>query len=134
MLYKNFGVTRHGRVVFYDYDEIEYFTDCNVRRVPEPRNEEEEMSGEIWYTVRPHDIFRRRSGPSCSATHACARHSCATMKIYSTLPCGRAIKTGCWPDMFMTSLPIPSQNASSTAMARQHTAPPLPPLQGESHE
>ncbi len=57
MLYKNFGVTRHGRVVFYDYDEIEYLTDCNVRHVPQPRNEEEEMSGEIWYTVRPHDIF-----------------------------------------------------------------------------
>lgn len=57
MLYKNFGVTRHGRVVFYDYDEIEYLTDCNIRRVPEPRNEEEEMSGEVWYTVRPHDIF-----------------------------------------------------------------------------
>jgi isocitrate dehydrogenase kinase/phosphatase len=57
MLYKNFGVTRHGRVVFYDYDEIEYLTDCNVRRVPAPRNEEEEMSGEPWYTVGPHDIF-----------------------------------------------------------------------------
>jgi isocitrate dehydrogenase kinase/phosphatase len=57
MLYKNFGVTRHGRVVFYDYDEIEYLTDCNVRRVPPPRYEEDEMSGEPWYTVGPHDIF-----------------------------------------------------------------------------
>ncbi|MFP3549199.1 bifunctional isocitrate dehydrogenase kinase/phosphatase [Paraburkholderia sp. SIMBA_049] len=57
MLYKNFGVTRHGRVVFYDYDEIEYLTDCNVRVVPPPRNEEDEMSGEPWYTVGPHDIF-----------------------------------------------------------------------------
>ena len=57
MLYKNFGVTRQGRVVFYDYDEIEYLTDCNVRRVPAPRNEEDEMSGEPWYRVGPHDIF-----------------------------------------------------------------------------
>ena len=57
MLFKNFGVTRHGRVVFYDYDEIEYFTDCNIRDVPTPRNEEEEMSGEIWYNVGPKDIF-----------------------------------------------------------------------------
>jgi len=57
MLYKNFGVTRNGRVVFYDYDEIEYLTDCNVRRVPAPHNEEEEMSGEPWYAVGPHDIF-----------------------------------------------------------------------------
>jgi isocitrate dehydrogenase kinase/phosphatase len=57
MLWKNFGVTRHGKVVFYDYDEIETLTDCNFRRVPEPRNEEEEMSGEIWYTVQPRDVF-----------------------------------------------------------------------------
>ncbi|MDO8419091.1 MAG: bifunctional isocitrate dehydrogenase kinase/phosphatase, partial [Rubrivivax sp.] len=56
MLWKNFGVTRHGKVVFYDYDEIEYITDCNFRRVPEPRNEEEEMSGEVWYTVGPKDV------------------------------------------------------------------------------
>ncbi|AJG17589.1 bifunctional isocitrate dehydrogenase kinase/phosphatase [Cupriavidus basilensis] len=57
MLYKNFGVTRHGRVVFYDYDEIEYMTDTNVRHVPQPRNEEEELSGEVWYSVGRHDIF-----------------------------------------------------------------------------
>ena len=57
MLWKNFGVTRHGKVVFYDYDEIEYLTDCNFRKVPTPRNEEEEMSGEIWYKVGPRDVF-----------------------------------------------------------------------------
>jgi isocitrate dehydrogenase kinase/phosphatase len=57
MLWKNFGVTRNGKVVFYDYDEIEYLTDCNFRKVPEPHNEEEAMSGEIWYAVRPHDVF-----------------------------------------------------------------------------
>ena len=57
MLWKNFGVTRNGKVVFYDYDEIEYLTDCNFRKVPEPRNEEEAMSGDVWYTVRPHDVF-----------------------------------------------------------------------------
>ena len=63
MLWKNFGVTRHGKVVFYDYDEIENLTDCNFRRVPEPRNEEEEMSGEDWYTVRPRDVFPETFGP-----------------------------------------------------------------------
>ena len=57
MLWKNFGVTRHGKVVFYDYDEIEYITDCNFRRVPPPRSEEDEMSGEIWYSVGPKDVF-----------------------------------------------------------------------------
>ncbi len=57
MLYKNFGVTRHGRVVFYDYDEIEYLTDCHVRHVPPPRHEEDELSDEPWYAVGPRDIF-----------------------------------------------------------------------------
>jgi isocitrate dehydrogenase kinase/phosphatase len=63
MLWKNFGVTRHGKVVFYDYDEIEYITDCNFRKVPTPRNEEEEMSGEIWYHVGPKDIFPETFAP-----------------------------------------------------------------------
>jgi isocitrate dehydrogenase kinase/phosphatase len=63
MLWKNFGITRHGKVVFYDYDEIEYITDCNFRRVPAPRNEEEEMSGEVWYTVGPRDVFPETFGP-----------------------------------------------------------------------
>ena len=63
MLWKNFGVTRHGKVVFYDYDEIEYLTDCNFRRVPAPRNEEEEMSGEVWYHVGPKDVFPETFAP-----------------------------------------------------------------------
>lgn len=63
MLWKNFGITRHGKVVFYDYDEIEYITDCHFRRVPSPRNEEEEMSGEVWYSVGPHDVFPETFGP-----------------------------------------------------------------------
>ncbi len=63
MLWKNFGVTRNGKVVFYDYDEIEYITDCNFRRVPAPRNEEEEMSGEVWYSVGPRDVFPETFGP-----------------------------------------------------------------------
>ncbi len=54
---KNFGVTRHGRVVFYDYDEIASLTDCNFREIPQPRNEQEEMQSGTWYTVGPDDIF-----------------------------------------------------------------------------
>lgn len=57
MLLKNFGVTRHGRVVFYDYDEIMPLTDCNFRTIPKPRTEAEEMSSKPWYTVAPNDIF-----------------------------------------------------------------------------
>ena len=57
MLWKNFGVTRFGRVVFYDYDEIEYMTDCNFRRIPPAPDFETEMSGEIWYAVGKNDVF-----------------------------------------------------------------------------
>jgi isocitrate dehydrogenase kinase/phosphatase len=57
MLWKNFGVTRYGRVVFYDYDEIEYMTDCKFRRIPPPPNFEAEMSGEVWYSVSRLDVF-----------------------------------------------------------------------------
>jgi isocitrate dehydrogenase kinase/phosphatase len=57
MLLKNFGVTRHNRVVFYDYDEIAYMIDCNFRRIPPPRSIEDEMAAEPYYSVGPHDVF-----------------------------------------------------------------------------
>ena len=57
MLWKNFGVTRNGKIVFYDYDEIEYITDCRFRKVPDARSDEEELSGDVWYTVGPKDVF-----------------------------------------------------------------------------
>jgi isocitrate dehydrogenase kinase/phosphatase len=63
MLWKNFGVTRNGKVVFYDYDEIEYVSDCNFRHVPQARNEEDELSGEVWYRVGPRDVFPETFGP-----------------------------------------------------------------------
>jgi isocitrate dehydrogenase kinase/phosphatase len=57
MLFKNFGVTRQGRVVFYDYDELCYLTECNFRAIPEAPYPEMEMFGETWYSVGPDDVF-----------------------------------------------------------------------------
>lgn len=57
MLFKNFGVTPLGRVVFYDYDEVRYLTDCNFRKIPPPRYPEDEMAAEPWYDVGPNDVF-----------------------------------------------------------------------------
>ena len=57
LLLKNFGVTRHGRVIFYDYDELCQVTDCRFRDMPEPTNPEDEMRGETWFYVADNDVF-----------------------------------------------------------------------------
>src|ERR1051326_4064739 len=57
LLTKNFGVTRRGRVVFYDYDELCFLTDCNFRDMPQPTTNEQEIAAEPWFSVREHDIF-----------------------------------------------------------------------------
>lgn len=62
MLWKNFGVTRFGRVIFYDYDEIEYMTDCNFRKIPPAPNPEMEMSAEPWYPIAKNDVFPEEFG------------------------------------------------------------------------
>jgi isocitrate dehydrogenase kinase/phosphatase len=63
MLKKNFGVTRHERIVFYDYDEICYITECNFRRIPPPRDFDDVMSDQPWYSVEEHDVFPESFGP-----------------------------------------------------------------------
>ncbi|MEQ8230913.1 MAG: bifunctional isocitrate dehydrogenase kinase/phosphatase [Gammaproteobacteria bacterium] len=57
LLLKNFGVSRHGRVMFYDYDELCLVTDCEFRDVPPARDFDDEMRAESWFHVGPHDIF-----------------------------------------------------------------------------
>ncbi len=57
LLLKNFGVTRHGRIVFYDYDELSLLTDCNFRSLPVATTDDEELAGEPWFYVGDRDIF-----------------------------------------------------------------------------
>jgi isocitrate dehydrogenase kinase/phosphatase len=57
LLLKNFGVTSHGRVIFYDYDEICLVSDCVFRDLPQPSCEEEETSAEPWFHYGPRDVF-----------------------------------------------------------------------------
>ncbi len=57
MLWRNFGVTSYGRVVFYDYDEIEYLNDVNFRRIPPAPDAEAELASEPWYAVMRNDVF-----------------------------------------------------------------------------
>ena len=57
LLLKNFGVTQHNRIIFYDYDEVSLVTDCNFRDIPESNHIEDEMQADTWYYVGEHDIF-----------------------------------------------------------------------------
>jgi len=70
MLLKNFGVTRHGRVIFYDYDEITYMNQVNFRVKPKAVTEEQLYAAEPWYSVLPGDMF-----PEEIATFALANPS-----------------------------------------------------------
>jgi isocitrate dehydrogenase kinase/phosphatase len=57
MLLKNFGITRHGRVICYDYDELCLLSDCRFRHIPPPRSPEEEIAAEPWFPVGEPDVF-----------------------------------------------------------------------------
>jgi isocitrate dehydrogenase kinase/phosphatase len=57
ILLKNFGVTRHGRVVFYDYDELCLLTDCRFRKIPQGRDFADDFQAEPWFYVGKNDIF-----------------------------------------------------------------------------
>ncbi|HYV84599.1 MAG TPA: bifunctional isocitrate dehydrogenase kinase/phosphatase [Patescibacteria group bacterium] len=57
MLLKNFGVSRHGRLIFYDYEELCRLTDCHFRILPEPRDDWEDGGAEPWFHVGERDIF-----------------------------------------------------------------------------
>ena len=63
LLLKNFGVTRHGRVIFYDYDELAPLTECRFRRVPEARSIDDELAAEPWFSVAEHDVFPEEFAP-----------------------------------------------------------------------
>jgi len=57
LIWRNFGLTRYGRVVFYDYDEVEYLTDCVFRSMPQAPNDDAELASEVWYPVGARDVF-----------------------------------------------------------------------------
>ncbi len=57
LLLKNFGVTRHGRVVFYDYDELTTLDECRFRTMPVSATYEDELSEVAWFPIGPNDVF-----------------------------------------------------------------------------
>lgn len=104
MLLKNFGVTRHGRVIFYDYDEITYMDEVNFRVKPEAKTEEQIYAAEPWYSVEPGDMF-----PEELATFALAnpRYRAAFMEHHADLleasywqQCQQNVANGIVEDVF----------------------------------
>jgi len=79
LLLKNFGVTSHGGVVFYDYDELCHVTDCVFRDIPTAQSDEEETSGEPWFYVGPNDVFPEQWLPFLGMPPALRGCSSATM-------------------------------------------------------
>ncbi|GMU59578.1 MAG: hypothetical protein AMXMBFR34_13410 [Myxococcaceae bacterium] len=108
LLYKNFGVTRLGRVVFYDYDELEPVTKVQFRELPTARHDEDETRGEAWFSVGPHDVFpeewRHFLETSPRVTAALLRHhpdlfqAAWWRKVKQQLEEGRVIHTLPYPE------------------------------------
>src|SRR3546814_8159670 len=77
LLLKNFGVSRSGRVVFYDYDELCLVTECRFRKLPIARHHEEEIADGAWFHVGEHDVFPERSEEHTSELQSLMRISYA---------------------------------------------------------
>jgi isocitrate dehydrogenase kinase/phosphatase len=116
---KNFGVTRHARVVFYDYDEIAALTDCNFRKIPQARTEEEEMQAGTWYTVAPDDVFPeefRLFFPAISKRVKCSKRCTAiSTRWNSGRVCKRKFATGSYSMSSLTAAPNVSIEAKNLA-------------------
>src|SRR5690606_15928865 len=57
LLSTTFGVTRHGRVVVADCDELPPLTDVSCRRLPDTPDPDVDMAPETWFSVGPTDVF-----------------------------------------------------------------------------
>jgi hypothetical protein len=117
MLFKNFGVTRHGRVVFYDYDEICYMTEVNFRDIPPPRYPEDELSAEPWYSVRRAMFSRRSFATGCAPTRALDRYLKRCMPICCAPTTGEACRHESKTAMWKTFTPTVAASAFACASA-----------------
>jgi isocitrate dehydrogenase kinase/phosphatase len=126
MLWRNFGVNRHDRVVFYDYDEIEFLTDCIFRAVPEAPNPEAELSGEAWYPVGRFDVFPEEFATfllgSPKVHDAFMRHHAELLRPAFWHECQRQVARGEIVDFFPYSEAIRFCNRFEQLIAAPPTA------------
>ena len=104
MLLKNFGVTRHGRVIFYDYDEITYMNEVNFRVKPVPKTEEQIYASEPWYSVDPGDVFPEELATFALANpnyrNAFLKHHPELLEAKFWQQCQQNIARGIFEDVF----------------------------------
>jgi isocitrate dehydrogenase kinase/phosphatase len=104
ILLKNFGVTRHGRVVFYDYDELCTLTSCNIRKLPDSSDYHDEMASEPWYYVDENDVFpeefRRFLGLPQSLQAVFLQHHADLFEVDFWLQAQEAIRAGDLPHIY----------------------------------
>ena len=104
MLLKNFGVTRHGRVIFYDYDEITYMDEVNFRVKPKAVTEEQIYASEPWYTVEPGDMFPEELSTFALANlkyrNAFSKHHSDLFEASYWQQCQQNVANGVYEDVF----------------------------------
>jgi isocitrate dehydrogenase kinase/phosphatase len=104
ILLKNFGVTRHGRVVFYDYDELCPLTSCNIRKLPESTGYDDEMASEPWFYIDVNDVFpqefRNYLGLTESLRKVFLQHHADLFEVDFWLRAQQAIQAGNLPHTY----------------------------------
>jgi isocitrate dehydrogenase kinase/phosphatase len=100
MLLKNFGVTRHGRVVFYDYDELLPLLSCNFRKMPRSRTYDDEFAAQPWFEVGENDVFpeefKRFLGLTDPLREVFIEHHKDLFEVNFWQSCQDRIKAGEW--------------------------------------
>ncbi|MEJ2169301.1 MAG: bifunctional isocitrate dehydrogenase kinase/phosphatase [Desulfobacterales bacterium] len=104
ILLKNFGVTRHGRVVFYDYDELSPLTSCRFRKLPPSSSYADEMAAEPWFYVDENDVFpeefRRFLGLPGQVREVFLQHHADLFEVDFWRHAQQAIEAGELPPIF----------------------------------
>jgi isocitrate dehydrogenase kinase/phosphatase len=108
LLMKNFGVSRHGRVIFYDYDELALLTEVRFRGIPRARDHDDEMSAEPWFSVDARDVFPEEWVPFLVPPGRCGRRSWTCTATCSPSASGGGCRSGRRRGNSRTSSPIPS--------------------------
>ena len=124
MLFKNFGITAGGRIVFYDYDEISYMTEVSFRRIPSAPNPEDEMSAEPWYPVAANDVFPEEFGPFLMSGGRIGERFLEYHRDLLSPTSGTRPRRASRPARSKTSFPMPMPRASCGGLGAE-TRPSL---------